>query len=148
MPTEARVCGVCGRVLSYWEGRGWMHAFCDLRDEDHPAVPVQPEDIEFIGRCDFCQADHPTFVVPCRPFELEILPQHGSTADWAACEVCARLVDAGHWAKLRRRAIRAFERVAGEPVQPEVEHAIKLLYAQLRENIEGSSRPLPKPPAR
>lgn len=142
LPEVARVCAVCGRVLSYWPDRGWGHAIVEQRINDHPAVPVDPTDVPFIGRCDFCQADHPGRVIPCRPFALDILPGHGSSSDWAACDICAKLVDANRWSTLFNRARGAFERESGGPIPPEVEVAVRLLYTQVRSNITGRSRPI------
>lgn len=138
----AKVCAVCGRVLSYWSERGWFHAAPELLADDHPAVPVDHTDVPFIGRCDFCQADRPGFVIPCKPFALNVLPGHGSSADWAACDTCARLVDTNQWSAVLRRARIAYQHVSGAPMLHDVEATVRLLYAQVRRNVTGPSRPL------
>ena len=87
-------------------------AVSDFRIEgieaDGPEVPIKKREI-----CDFCPAKNPSrvfraydCVVPWVPVEdgTIVLSQGG----WAACEVCAALIDGGKWAELIERSVREF----------------------------------------
>lgn len=63
-------------------------------------------------RCDFCSMtpvyaayDAPDF--KCNPFSTDQLTQM-SVGQWAACDICAKLVDKRDWEMLSRRAATMF----------------------------------------
>lgn len=112
---EPHLCGRCRRPLDWHqppEGPGWW---------THPSTPHPgvadghaPEPIpasrvanEMVGTCDFCTAVHPQWVYPCTDFTITApgVPGYGSVGNWAACGVCAELIERGHWDKLARRAL-------------------------------------------
>lgn len=134
------VCGHCGRILDHEEGVGYYHSIGDA-DAGHEAVPVpQAEALVVVGRCDFCYADHPAWVVPAANFE--VVPGHMSAGDWAACDGCKDLINANQWSTLVRRAQVGFESRNG-PMDPVVVASLPRLYRLLRKNITGSLKPNP-----
>lgn len=139
-----KVCAVCGRTLSAATlGDGPVEYIHGLQDSpsDHPPVPIDPGTERDRPRCDFCNEEDPAFVVPARSFELADIPRSASTKGWAACDICATLVDMGRWSVLRRRAQESYERRHG-PMDEVALTALKGMYRQLRKNITGTSIPL------
>ncbi len=121
-------CAVCARVLDavttppkygFLGVTSYRHGLADL-PEDHPAVPVPPDQVHTAARCDFCSADDPAWIVPARSFRLEAVPQAHSVEAWAA---------------LRRRVLAAFAR--REQVTPGMAAGLNRLYKQLRANLLG-----------
>ena len=141
---DARVCGVCGRVLdhvTFPDGSRpnfWRHTQAD-QPEDHQPVPVLPGEVPTRGRCDFCQAEDPTWVLPARDFDLVGLPT-GSKGDWAACDTCANLISMDRWNALLARAVASWEERHGKDSIAPV--FMGRLYRTLRKNITGAIRPL------
>lgn len=139
-----KVCAVCGRTLSHVTSPDgpaeYMHGMQDS-PEDHPAVAVDPGTERDRPRCDFCNEDDPTRVVPARSFELADVPQSASVRGWAACDTCAALVDTGQWSALTRRARAGFEGRYG-PMDAVGVTALKGMYRQLRKNVTGASIPI------
>jgi len=142
-----RMCLVCGRILTHVEGGGWTHG---LQDEpaDHPAIPVIPTEVpgQLRARCDFCSDEDPPYVIPAESFDIDLvgLPveaAQGSHGDWAACERCAALVDAGRWADVLRASVRGWESRNG-PMHPAIKAYIARLHRQLSKHITGGSRPV------
>lgn len=70
---------------------------------DHIAVPVDRTEVQTRLRCDFCSFQKPSWVVPVEPFQGT--PEHRTTADWFACEVCTRLVRKRRWDALVDRVV-------------------------------------------
>jgi hypothetical protein len=75
--------------------------------------------------CDFCSSSPTSRLFACRNF---IIPRtksavfrHESIGAWAACDRCAVLIDAGHWAQLTDRAFRRFRKKHGVPRYEELE---------------------------
>lgn len=68
-------------------------------------------------RCDFCSS-RPVFkIFSCQNF---IVPwtktwvfQHESVGGWAACRICADLIDKGRWGDLSNRAFVKFAKANG-----------------------------------
>lgn len=139
---DSRVCLVCGRVLNYWEGKGWAHTLVstDPAEHDHPAIPVLPEEAgdQVRGRCDFCFADEVVYILPSREFVVGI---HGFRPDWAACESCGQEISKNAWNSLLRR-VWASEVARHGELPPEVQAHFKALYRTLRKNISGPLRPV------
>lgn len=133
------MCAVCGRVLDYADGQGWMHSLQDQRSEDHPAVPVPFDSVPMRGRCDFCNLDYPTMIIPARNFE--IMPGHMSNGDWGACDICCALIEGNRWNRLIDRAVQTTNS-AGPMTQDQLRQSLAHLYKALRKNITGSPKPL------
>lgn len=137
---EPFVCGVCGRVLDHRSGVGYQHTLSDA-EVGHEPVPVRQSEAEFVaGRCDFCFADFPQWIVPAHAFE--VAPGHMSNNDWAACNECAELIEGDRWTGLLRRAKASWETRNGG-MSPGVEANLGRLYRLLRRNISGSLQPNP-----
>ena len=134
------VCEICGRVLDYEEGVGYLHTAGDSAAGHEPMPVPQSQALVVAGRCDFCYADHPAWVVPARDFE--VLPGHVSNGDWAACSDCGRLIETDQWSALTRRARRGWEQIHG-PMPDHQSDALPRLYRLLRKNITGALRPNP-----
>lgn len=142
------VCAVCGRVLDLYQApdgtHSYMHSMQDRRyGEDHPAVPVAHDQIKPEYRCDFCNTDYPTWILPAKSFELPNVPGNVSHGDWAACDTCIELIRKWRWESLARRAT---EHSAYRTVIPPVLLKAKLLtlYSQLQKNITGEPYPITK----
>lgn len=135
--TERRVCMVCGRVLDYWEAKGWVHSFAsqDPGELDHPPIPVSPEEAgeQLRARCDFCYADYPEYRLPVRTFGRGASV---SVGDWAACDGCARCIEKDEWNRLMDRVVTSWESRHG-PMSAAVTADLKRMYRQLRKNITG-----------
>lgn len=138
---EEHVCERCGRVLDHHEGIGFVHTVGDA-GMDHDPVPVPvSEAVVVVGRCDFCYADWPAWVVPAG--EFEVMPGHMSSGDWAACDGCAALINSNQWSALIRRAQQSWQIRHGEPMAPPVADGLPRLYRLLRKHITGGLRPNP-----
>lgn len=144
---EKRTCAVCARVLDAYEIDGevtWGHTLAGA-DDDHPAVPVEPDEVQTKYRCDFCNEDEPKWVVPVRPFPVPDQPGVMSGENWSACEGCGHLIELNQWTALLRRVAESWERRHGLPMLPEVKTGLSSVYRVLRKNITGSMRPVEKP---
>lgn len=141
MTEERRICLVCGRVLDYWQTRGWQHSIAttDPEEVDHPPIPVTAQEAgeQLRPRCDFCYSDYPEFILPARTFR-----EGGpgvSVGDWAACEMCARCIEKDAWNKLMERVVASWEARQG-PMSPQVAADLRRMYRTLRKNVTGSIR--------
>jgi hypothetical protein len=122
-PQGHAYCSVCKHPLDWYEAEGapgrWVHPLPVHLEAKHEPVVVETEhyDPEVIGHCDFCNEIDPRFEYPCRDFELGRLSSPvtlgGMTLDaqlsdgaWAACDECARLIDASDVEGLARRSAR------------------------------------------
>jgi hypothetical protein len=142
---EIRVCAVCGRVLDRWEpddggAAQYVHTYQDRKHEDHPAVPATLDEIPGIGRCDFCNNDYPTWVVPVNSFPMPGLPGHNSDGDWAACETCKTLIVKSRWDTLARRAVDHSSDLRVPKVI--IRAQLDTMYNRLRRNIKGEPFPI------
>lgn len=136
MKEQNLVCAVCARVLTDHPLLGWVHGLQDS-PSDHPPVPASRDVIHTRGRCDFCNAEDPAWVVPADSFVA--LPGHGSDGDWAACESCVAFVRKDDWAGLARHAalrLSTPERKADHVV-------LRRLYRELRDNLRGKPTRIP-----
>jgi len=68
-------------------------------------------------RCDFCNAQPVFKVFSCCnflvPWTKTWVFHHESVGGWAACRICAGLIDGGRWAELSDRAFRKFAKGHG-----------------------------------
>lgn len=138
------VCDICGRVLDLRtdeQGATYVHTFQDC-PADHEPVPVEAPPGYRGGRCDFCNVDHPEFVVPVRDFPVPGLEAtHNSLGDWAACAACAQLIKRNQWNALVARVV-VLKKRAGLPISDRAVSALRAIYRRLRENIKGAVRPI------
>ena len=161
---DSMACAVCAEPLipiedvsADGEGReviAWTHVTearlpgqdpaPDHLRPDHMAVPVPRSEVHTKLRCDFCSAQEPSWVVPVEPFQGT--PEHQTTADWYACEVCARLVRKKRWDALLDRIkveITAKYRIPlSHPGIKMLTDQHKALIGQMREYQTGPPRRL------
>lgn len=130
--SDGRVCAVCARVLNHDSFRGWTHTLQDAAPEDHPPVPVRPDEVHTVTRCDFCSQDAPAWTVPARTFTA--LPGHGSDGDWAACDDCVHLIQENKWSALADRIVRIMRRQGLSADAEPLHH----LYSALRRHLRGA----------
>lgn len=151
--TTVRVCGVCARVLDtrwnreHTEIIGWEHVY---NPDKHVVVPVQPDEVQMEGHCDFCHAPGPQFEVPARDFEMpDDVPGTGSRGHWACCGECAVLVERKDWDGVVERADKVGHvRTHGRRMGSYERQVVRRMYRYLRRNITGPVRPLTWPPTR
>lgn len=150
---EKRSCAVCARVLHVMVGETtgetyWVHAEMDWAD--HPAVPVEQDEVQTAYRCDFCSTDDPAWVLPTNSFasgEFEIVDKTFDTAsgkNFACCELCVQLIEKNQWNALVRRVAKIMiekHGLEGEAAR-NIEPGLKDFYRRLRKNITGAPRPL------
>lgn len=57
--------------------------------------------------CDFCSAPNPPRKYPCGPVLMMVVGgvEQWSRDAWAACEICAALIDANEWESLLERTM-------------------------------------------
>jgi hypothetical protein len=129
-------------MLDYRTGYGYQHGAHDQLTEDHPAVPVTLDEIEAIGRCDFCNADFPSWQLPCETFINPVGEM--SVGAWAACDTCGDLISRNRWDTLLRRAAKFAAERNGLP-EWLIRSQIEALYGMVRRNRTG---PLERVPGR
>ncbi|WP_026424685.1 hypothetical protein [Actinokineospora inagensis] len=146
---EIVICQVCEHALEHYadnDGASYRHTRAN-GPTDHDPVPV-PAPPGWRGQCDFCAEGRPEFVIPVRDFAVMTLPEkdadhtYTSMADWAACSVCALLVESNRWNILLSRAMAARKRRTGESVPDEVLIGMGKIYRLLRDNITGAAKPI------
>jgi hypothetical protein len=142
-------CAVCHRVLDWVVERDgsngrWVHTFQDRQHEDHQPVWM-PENPETEYRCDFCNVNGPTFVLPCSDFPYPI-PGAISTGEWLACGTCGELISQGKWNELVERAITISPSVAyqireGLMNRQQSRELITKIYRLVRQHVIGPLEP-------
>lgn len=55
-------------------------------------------------KCDFCSAHNPTWRYPCKSFTMNAL-QWGSEGDFAACDICHKLIQEDRYGELNARSV-------------------------------------------
>ncbi len=133
MSDPVTICQTCRRTLDIVtneDGGRYEHTTQD-QPADHPPVPTS-SDVQWRGRCDFCNEDESTHTVPARDFELPGLAGHSSFGAWSACGQCVALIEANRWNEVVRRAV---------PSTAEQDLA-RRLYRTLRKNITGPPQPI------
>lgn len=138
-----RTCAVCARVLNvYTDKNGADHWIHGLGEElDHPAIPVEQDQVHTAYRCDFCYVDGIAWVVPVRTFRLPDAEHAASEGDWSACADCGPLIDSNRWTALLRRVIGLWEEHHGVAMPEAHQRSLGVLYRALRKNMTGSLRP-------
>lgn len=141
-----RICETCRKVLDIRAtafGVTYEHTIQDK--DDHPVIPVIPPEGWSQGRCDFCNADHPEYVLPVRDFTApvpDLVNEHTSVGDWAACRRCADLIRLGNWLALERQAIGRLQDLAPVKLTSKEKEPIRKLYRMIRQNVTGPLRPI------
>jgi hypothetical protein len=134
------ICEVCGRSLdlrSDAEGMALVHTAQDAAD--HEPVPVPMPEGWTGGRCDFCNGEPPTHVLPARDFAVPGYEEFGeSLGDWAACADCAPLIERNQWSALVRRAADAQCALNPFASRAMVERHLTAVYRRLRRNVTGA----------
>jgi len=123
------MCSRCNQLLNRVDNLNtgasfWMHADPTMETRCHPYLVLPVDESKLVSFCDFCSSPVPgrVAVVWCDPFITtheddegqQVGPLVGDDGRWAACEVCADLIDAGDWAALTRHSVYCFERKHGE----------------------------------
>ena len=150
MPNRRRTikaCAVCGRVLDQI-GEEWAHVYEVIGHGDHVAVPVDYDAIPVDVVCDFCGAlilDGQVTTVPTEPFSMP-MGQSRSMGNWAACRLCAGLIEGGHWELLVRRCAIQFEEEAERLGEPPMDRRVLTqwlteTYDLVRQHMTGPARP-------
>lgn len=143
-------CGVCHRVLD-WEtdldgsNGHWVHTWQDRAREDHKPEWV-PESIDTEYRCDFCNLNDPTFVLPCSDFHVPNSRNQNSVGEWLACGTCAPMISNDMWADLVERVVTTSPSLTlaialGEATRSNAREQITMMYRELRKNIQGPLQP-------
>lgn len=138
-----RVCAVCARVLSHHEVDGWQHALQDT--DDHPVVPVLPDEVHTRTRCDFCSSEPTISFIVAEPIDMiavadddEQVAVSRSDSTWACCAVCDRLIRKRRWAEVSERSLRAMSaQQGGAMVSAEVATTLRQLHQVIAANMVG-----------
>lgn len=140
------ICRTCDRALDRLttpKGVSFVHAAIDT--DDHPPTPVDAPP-HWRGRCDFCTTSTAEHVVPTRDFTAPHAPNLNSLGDWAACPMCAMLIESNRWNNLLQRAITAHETLHGHPATEQQISVLRALHRTIRGAITGAIRPIPPAP--
>jgi hypothetical protein len=147
-------CAVCGRVLNAWvpvladgtvldSQTDYRHGLAEL-PEDHLPVPVPYGDLgqNQRGKCDFCAAEDPGWVVPVRTFTVDYgpgvdRPDDLSVANWAACDTCVRYIRKDRWDWLAEHVGQQIGAQFSLATRDEVLARIARLHQQVRQNMRG-----------
>jgi hypothetical protein len=91
--------------------------------------------------CDFCSASRPSWLYPARQFTLAAYAW-GSGGGWAACCMCADLVERSDWPNLAERAVDANPRLfAGDSSTRALAiETARQLHALFRRSRTGARR--------
>lgn len=142
-----KICQVCKRPLERHDVDGvtsWHHHDQDIL-AGHKPVPVDADPADIKGRCDFCNADGPEYILPVRSFIVgrDVHGRNlGYEGDWSCCAACAKLIDANQWSGLLRHVQRVWEEAHGVPAPADKILGWQQLWRALRKNIGGSIRPI------
>jgi hypothetical protein len=146
-PLQA-VCAICRRVLD-WDGRTgeWIHGIQDISG-GHAPQPVSWEDVDVRGRCDFCSADDPAWVLQTAVVQMAPLGRRGLlpavaglSENWACCDLCAEDIRRGRWKQVTMRAVN-YWRLFEPDTDPEPTRAG---FAALHKVVRKHARGLPQP---
>lgn len=92
--------------------------------------------IAVVSVCDFCSTPVETaWTYPCKSFLYDIpeMPKDGSKGDWAACDKCHDLIEAGDHRAVIRRAV-AFE-IKEHPEQASMRHQVWSVAARIHKGF-------------
>lgn len=169
---QSYICETCQRVLDVYTGADGVELRHTPQDpDDHDVKPVLAPPGWAGGRCDFCSATPPAYILPARDFRVPGR-RDMSMGNWAACEKCGELIKFRRWADVERRAVAAqrrrvskFAPAVRQLVERELRHedvatrrlfqslytsadlwvdpeSVHRLYRRLRQNITGPLRPI------
>lgn len=87
--------------------------------------------------CDFCAAENPPRKYLCAPFNMMIMfgVEQWSDNAWAACTVCAELIDNDKWEELAQRSVSTIPKLPGLSFKAKQEYLVMLrgLHQKFRE---------------
>ena len=95
--------------------------------------------------CDFCSEAPTTQIYACKNFLIPrtktALFQHESVGAWAACEICAELIEGGRWSELTNRALTNFVKQHRVPpyAQFDVREQFREIHQLFREHLVKES---------
>jgi len=105
-------------------------------------------------QCDFCHSRDVKFRYRATSFGVFILlvRKNGeklnlpwsSVGDWAACEICSDLYDAGEWDKLAARSVDTLpnkELISALLIEGELKRAVKEFHQEARKHIRPGRQP-------
>lgn len=134
------ICAACRRVLAIRTDETGVSLVHTLQDaHDHAPEPIPMPDGYREGRCDFCNRDDQSYLIPARDFGMD--DRQMSSGEWAACDPCMRLIERNRWNDLLTRVLAVREQL-GQETPPELRPALARMYRVLRKNISGSARPI------
>lgn len=151
-------CTTCNVLLNVVNGT-YVHGV-PPRD-GHQATPTVDIDVTGDALCDFCGEANPAWIYACRSFRLDVIAinptsgeslviDEGSHDDWAACETCKTLIEAGNWSEVADRSIDTylkannFTGAVAEQHRREYLPAAAAMHAQFRHHRIGDPQPLEK----
>src|SRR5260370_17235797 len=88
--------------------------------------------------CDFCCTSPVSTVYACTNFSIErnsVFPFGLAVGSWAACRICAELVDAGRWNDLTNRSLKKFAKRHGVSPPP---------FLRVRQQLHEIHPPFPR----
>lgn len=102
-----------------------------MRADSVEFIPVPSEPL-----CDFCSNPAPHRVeYACRDFELSAY-NYRSRGSWHACQACSKLITAGEWEALKKRAIDQFHLASPSADRNLSESFVSALHHAFREHRE------------
>lgn len=142
--TICRICHLTLDIRTDEDGGKYRHTQQDASmDRDHSPAPISVEPYAGQGRCDFCNASAPEWLVPSADFEVPGLQGIYSKGHWAACWTCALLADSSRWQQLLNRSVNSYQ-VRHGFADPLLRDALRRYHVELRKNILGESIRLPR----
>lgn len=131
-------CAICDTTLVEVRGVGFTHPTRD-QNADHLPVPMLRTTMFAAPTCcDFCTARGVFAFLPVRDFTTPTgFDMHGP---WAACHICADLVDTGQWGRLAAHTVTSLVRHIGGMSGDEI-NQIYETYRILRGYIAGPLTP-------
>jgi hypothetical protein len=99
------------------------------------------------NRCDFCSNHETRWRYPCPDFSLDVPSLQGwnSDGDWAACDPCSTLIEAGQWDALVTRSQKHLNRLHpdGKLAPTQVKGSLAIIHQGFRQRRNGPRQALP-----
>jgi hypothetical protein len=98
-------------------------------------------------RCDFCSNHETRWRYPCPDFSLDVPSLQGwhSDGDWAACDPCSTLIEAGQWDALATRSQKHLNRLHpdGKLAPTQVKGSLAIIHQGFRQRRSGPRQAQP-----
>lgn len=125
-------CKTCGAIYH-------METAFDTARECVTCGDVNYEQIRITLVCDFCSTpDDVAWTYPCEDFVVAGLvpglPNEVKVGDWAACEACHDLIEAGAWAEVGKRAVD--HHVERHPLPAKARSLLTILLRKLHTDFQ------------